>query len=38
MPIEQIKYLLGHQSLNTTLQNEMVNKNNVKLLHHIFIG
>ena len=33
MPIEQVQHLLGHQSLDT-----MVNQNNVKLSHHKFIG
>ena len=34
MPIEQVQHLLGHQSLDTTLQYAMVNQNNVKLSHH----
>ena len=38
MPIEQVQHLLGHQSLDTTLQYGMVNQNNVKLSHHKFIG
>lgn len=38
MPIEQVQHLLGHQSLDTTLQYAMVNQNNVKLSHHRFIG
>ena len=38
MPIEQVQHLLGHQSLDTTLQYAMVNQNNVKLSHHKFIG
>lgn len=37
MPIEQVQHLLGHQSLDTTLQYAMVNQNNVKLSHHKFI-
>ena len=35
---EQVEHLLGHQSLDTTLQYAMVNQNNVKLSHHKFIG
>ena len=38
MPIEQVQHLLGHQSLDTTLQYAMVNQNNAKLSHHRFIG
>ena len=38
MPIEQVQQLLGHQSIDTTLQYAMVNQNNVKLSHHRFIG
>lgn len=38
MPIEQVQHLLGHQSLDTTLQYAMVNQNNVKLSHHKYIG
>lgn len=38
MPIEQVQHLLGHQSLDTTLQYAMVNQSNVKLSHHKFIG
>ena len=33
MPIEQVQQLLGHQSVDTTLQYAMVNQNNVKLSH-----
>lgn len=32
MPIEQVQHLLGHQSLDTTLQYAMVNQTNVKCL------
>lgn len=38
MPIEQVQQLLGHQSVDTTLQYAMVNQSNVKLSHHRFIG
>ena len=38
MPIEQVQQLLGHQSVDTTLQYAMVNQNNVKLSHHRFLG
>ena len=38
MPIEQVQQLLGHQSVDTTLQYAMVNQNNVKLSHHKYIG
>lgn len=38
MPIEQVQHLLGHQSLDTTLQYAMVNQNNVKISHQRFLG
>ena len=38
MPIEQVQHLLGHQSLDTTLQYAMVNQTNVKMSHRKFIG
>lgn len=38
MPIEQVQQLLGHQTVDTTLQYAMVNQNNVKLSHRRFIG
>lgn len=38
MPIEQVQQLLGHQSVDTTLQYAMVNQNNVKMSHRRFIG
>ena len=38
MPIEQVQHLLGHQSLDTTLQYAMVNQSNVKMSHHKYIG
>lgn len=37
MPIEQVQQLLGHQSIDTTLQYAMVNQNNVKQSHRKFI-
>ena len=37
MPIEQVQQLLGHQSVDTTLQYAMVNQNNVKISHHRYI-
>ena len=38
MPIEQVQKLLGHQSIDTTLQYAMVNQNNVKMSHQKFLG
>ena len=38
MPIEQVQKLLGHESVDTTLQYAMVNQNNVKQAHHRFIA
>lgn len=38
MPIEQVQQLLGHQSIDTTLQYAMVNQNNVKTSCKKFIG
>lgn len=38
MPIEQVQQLLGHQSVDTTLQYAMVNQSNVKASHRKFIG
>ena len=38
MPIEQVQRLLGHQSIDTTLQYAMVNQNNVKMSHQKFLG
>lgn len=38
MPIEQVQQLLGHQSIDTTLQYAMVNQNNVRESHRKFIG
>lgn len=38
MPIEQVQQLLGHQSIDTTLQYAMVNQANVKNSCNKFIG
>lgn len=38
MPIEQVQQLLGHQSIDTTLQYAMVNQANVKISCKKFIG
>lgn len=38
MPIEQVQRLLGHQSVDTTLQYAMVNQNNVKNSCRRYIG
>lgn len=38
MPIEQVQHLLGHQSIDTTLQYAMVNQTNVKNSCKKFIG
>lgn len=38
MPIEQVQQLLGHQSIDTTLQYAMVNQANVKQSHRKYIG
>ena len=38
MPIEQVQQLLGHQSVDTTLQYAMVNQNNVKMSHRKYIS
>ncbi len=38
MPIEQVQKLLGHQSIDTTLQYAMVNQNNVKISHQKFLS
>ena len=38
MPIEQVQQLLGHQSIDTTLQYAMVNQSNVKESHRKYIG
>ena len=38
MPIEQVQQLLGHQSVDTTLQYAMVNQSNVKNSHRKYIS
>lgn len=38
MPIEQLKQLLGHRRIDTTLQYAMVKQSNVKLAHRKYIG
>jgi site-specific recombinase XerD len=38
MPIEQVQHLLGHQSVDTTLQYAMVSQNNVKLSHRRYLA
>lgn len=38
MPIEQVQQLLGHQSIDTTLQYAMVNQNNVRESHRKYIA
>ena len=38
MPIEQVQQLLGHESVDTTLQYAMVNQVNVKQAHHKYIA
>ena len=38
MPIKQVQQLLGHQSVDTTLQYAMVNQANVKQSHKKYIG
>ena len=38
MPIEQVQHLLGHQSIDTTLQYAMVNQANVKTSCKKYIG
>jgi len=38
MPIEQVQHLLGHQSVDTTLQYAMVSQSNVKNSHRKYIA
>lgn len=38
MPVEQVQHLLGHQSIDTTMQYAMVNQTNVKNSHRKFIA
>ena len=37
MPVEQVQLLLGHKSIDTTMQYALVNQNNVKESHRKFI-
>ncbi len=37
MPVEQVQQLLGHKSIDTTMQYALVNQNNVKESHRKFI-
>lgn len=38
MPIEQVRKLLGHIKIETTIHYAMVNQNNVKISHRKYIG
>lgn len=38
MPIEQVQHLLGHRSLDTTMQYAMVNEDNVKISHQKYLS
>lgn len=38
MPIEQVQKLLGHETIDTTLQYALVKQSNVKLSHKKYIG
>jgi len=38
MPIEQVQKLLGHETIDTTLQYAMVKQSNVKIAHKKYIG
>ena len=38
MPIEQVQKILGHSQIDTTMQYAMVNQNNVKSAHQIFMS
>lgn len=38
MPVEQVQHLLGHASIETTMQYAMVDENNVKLSHQKFLA
>lgn len=37
MPVEQVQQLLGHKSIDTTMQYALVNQNNVKESHRKFV-
>ena len=38
MPIEQVQKILGHSQIDTTMQNAIVNQNNVKSSHQRYIA
>ena len=38
MPIEQVKEILGHSQIDTTMQYAIVNQNNVKTAHRKFVA
>ena len=38
MPIEQVQKILGHSQIDTTMQYAIVNKNNVKVSHRLYIA
>ena len=38
MPIEQVQKILGHSQIDTTMQNAIVNQNNVKTSHRKYIA
>lgn len=38
MPVEQVQHLLGHASIETTMQYAMVNEDNVKLSHQKYLA
>ena len=38
MPIEQVQKILGHSQIDTTMQYAIVNQNNVKASHRIYIA
>lgn len=38
MPIEQVRNLLGHSQIDTTMHYAMVNQNNVKESHRKFVA
>jgi hypothetical protein len=38
MPVEQVQKLLGHDQIDTTMQDAMVKQSNVKIFHKRYIG